>query len=162
MRILHFNIVDSTQNIASDLIDNNIGDVLVLADTQTKGRGRLNERTWVSLKGNFHGSFIVDLRKLGFQENSLAMLNIRTLDIIKNFIQNQTKQTASIKYPNDILLDGLKIAGALIEVCFPKAIIGIGLNTAAAPIKGSTKLNIDNKLFAHFFYKKLHENSSTY
>lgn len=162
MRILHFDSVDSTQDVAAEFLTNSVDDLLILADIQFGGRGRLNERTWISMPGNFHGSFIVDIESLGLRENSVILLNTISLKIIQSFIQPKTNQNVTIKFPNDVLIEGLKIAGVLIEIYFPKAIIGIGLNTAIAPLENSTKLDLDNIQFANFFYEKIHENPSTY
>ncbi len=162
MRILHFDSVNSTQDIAAKFLANSIDDLLILADVQTNGRGRLNERTWISTFGNFHGSFIIDIENLGLEENSVTLLNTISLKIIQNFIQQKTNQKVTIKFPNDILIEKLKISGVLIEIYFPKAIIGIGLNTSIAPLKNSIKLDLDNIQFANFFYEKIHENPSTY
>lgn len=156
MRILHFDIADSTQNIAASLIDNEVENILILADTQTQGRGRLNERSWQSPKGNFYGSFIVNLSTLGFLENSVSSLNSLSLNIIKNFIEIESGQSPIIKPPNDILVNGLKIAGVLIEIQFPIGIIGIGLNTKISPLPTSIKLDLDNNKFADFFYNQLY------
>jgi biotin-(acetyl-CoA carboxylase) ligase len=45
-----------------------------------------------------------------------------------------------IKVPNDIMIHGKKVAGVLVETSHPYAVIGIGINTIAAPIPISTSL----------------------
>lgn len=149
-------MADSTQNVAASLINNGVEDILILADSQEQGRGRMNERSWQSPKGNFYGSFIVNLSVLGLKKNSVSLLNFLSLNIIKNFIEIESGQSPVIKPPNDILVNGLKIAGVLIEIQFPIGIIGIGLNTKISPLPTSIKIDLDNNKFADFFYNQLY------
>jgi BirA family biotin operon repressor/biotin-[acetyl-CoA-carboxylase] ligase len=138
------------------LVENHIFDILIRADVQTSGRGRLNKRIWVSENGNFHGSFII---KLGIKENSITILNDLLLNIIKNFIDYQ-KQIAKIKYPNDILINNRKVAGVLVEVCYPYAVMGIGFNIKTSPIENSTNIpNVSAKELIEFIYCELEKSA---
>ncbi|QKX03159.1 biotin--[acetyl-CoA-carboxylase] ligase [Wolbachia endosymbiont of Litomosoides sigmodontis] len=62
--IYHYKEVSSTNEKALDLIDRGIlNETVIIADKQTKGRGRTG-KNWISLQGNFHVSFIIDLLKI--------------------------------------------------------------------------------------------------
>jgi BirA family biotin operon repressor/biotin-[acetyl-CoA-carboxylase] ligase len=138
VKTLHLDKVDSTQSIAASFLNyNSVNEILILADVQTKGRGRLNERSWISVNENFHGSFVISLEKLCISENSVSMLNDICLKIIKDFLDNEA---VSIKTPNDVLIDGKKVAGVLIEVQKKHAIIGIGINVKHSPLPTSTSI----------------------
>ncbi len=159
MKILHFDIVDSTQNIANNLINNKIENILILADLQTAGRGRLNSHTWISGFGNFMGSFVVNIKNM--KENSPALLVDYTLSIISDFITTKSGAVPQVKAPNDVLVNNKKIAGVLVEIQFPYAIIGIGFNTINSPLPTSTNflsefnIAVSHQEFAHFINNKL-------
>jgi BirA family biotin operon repressor/biotin-[acetyl-CoA-carboxylase] ligase len=46
-----------------------------------------------------------------------------------------------LKLPNDVLVNGKKVSGVLIEVSYPYAVIGIGINLVVSPIAIATNLN---------------------
>jgi BirA family biotin operon repressor/biotin-[acetyl-CoA-carboxylase] ligase len=124
--LLFFDEVSSTNDVIKELQNLKNGTVVVAA-RQIKGRGR-DGRVWFSENTeNLYFSFIikfVDIR-------SLSVLNIiaaySLCDCLKKYANFK------IKWPNDILLNGKKIAGILIETKIKKnflnyAVIGIGLN----------------------------------
>ncbi len=105
---------------------------IILAHTQTQGRGRQG-RVWQSLPGNLNASFIMRADatlapQLGF------VLSLAAADAIKHYAP---QQAVTCKWPNDILLNGHKVAGILIEsdgATPPVYIAGIGVNLAAHPL----------------------------
>ncbi len=107
---------------------------VIVAEKQTKGRGRLN-RTWLSSKGGLWFTIILkpDLPPvLSFRVNFAASLCLAKT-LIKLF-----KINASIKWPNDILVNGKKLAGLLSEMetkadMISFVNIGIGLNVNNSP-----------------------------
>lgn len=101
-----------------------IGSVLVCLD-QRSGHGRLN-RTWVSPPGNLALSLICPVTNW---ENAYQ-LNLLTALCLVRVIQKQTALLPLIKWPNDILLHGKKVAGILSEALpeYSAALIGVGLN----------------------------------
>jgi BirA family biotin operon repressor/biotin-[acetyl-CoA-carboxylase] ligase len=103
-----------------------IGD-LVVADEQTAGRGRFG-RVWISPSGGLYATAILPPEPL---------LPIRTgLAIVKALRSAGIR--AGLKWPNDVLVDGLKIAGLLIDADGERSLVGIGLNLASAPLETAT------------------------
>ena len=97
---------------------------VVMAETQTAGRGRYG-RTWQSPKGNLYMSLV--LPDLGKSTLYLPFLTgLVVADSLPEF-------NVSLKWPNDVLLDGKKVAGILIEKQFNKVIVGIGVNLVSNP-----------------------------
>jgi BirA family biotin operon repressor/biotin-[acetyl-CoA-carboxylase] ligase len=135
VRLLSLAEVDSTNDEARRLIETGErGPLWIVAARQTKGRGRLG-REWISPEGNLYASFVFadfpETRlapQLGFVTGVAAMRALRASTGQGNF---------SLKWPNDMLLDGAKLGGILLEGVSggttPVAIIGIGMNIAHAP-----------------------------
>jgi BirA family biotin operon repressor/biotin-[acetyl-CoA-carboxylase] ligase len=95
------------------------------ADQQTSGRGRAG-RDWVSPLGNVYASGIVSLRPSDPEAPTLALVAaVSVYDALKIWSLNQP---LSIKWPNDILVDGAKISGILLERTKNSVIVGIGVN----------------------------------
>ncbi len=121
--------VGSTMDIARDhALAGHAGGLVVVAESQTAGRGRLG-RTWVSAPGvNLY--FTVILRPSMALLRRLAM--VAPLAVAEG-IQAVSGLSAEIKWPNDVQLNGLKCGGILIDSevrgASPVfAIAGIGLN----------------------------------
>jgi BirA family biotin operon repressor/biotin-[acetyl-CoA-carboxylase] ligase len=124
-RVLHFDRVDSTNTQAAARAHDPANDGLVLlADEQTAGRGRLG-RTWQSWPG-----MGVLLSVLLFPPPPLrrpAVLTAWAAVSVCKTIHSSTAMQAQIKWPNDILLGGHKVCGILIEQG-AGTVVGIGLN----------------------------------
>ena len=110
--------------------------VVVFAEEQTRGRGRMG-RTWSSLRGK-DLIFSVLLRP---PWPPMAMTRLTVLAAVAvaravgRFCEAAHQSKAAdpqsrptIKWPNDVLLDGKKVAGILVETHDDYAILGIGLN----------------------------------
>ncbi len=99
---------------------------VVQARRQTEGRGRRG-RTWISPPGNLYATLIVrpprtaPLAELGFVAALGAGEALRDHAPVR------------FKWPNDLMLDGRKLGGILVEVAEGAAAIGIGINIASAP-----------------------------
>jgi BirA family biotin operon repressor/biotin-[acetyl-CoA-carboxylase] ligase len=120
--------VSSTQDLARDLP---IGSIVV-ADHQTAGRGRL-ERRWEAPPGTaLLVSFVLEPRQL----LSLA-LGVAAAHACASGVR--------LKWPNDLLLDGRKLGGILVETTPYKAICGIGVNLTSAP-EGAAMLGEDRDM----------------
>jgi len=125
------------------------GDWLVALD-QRAGRGRQG-RTWVSVPGNFYGSTLVRLRSgdPGAQTLSLAA----GLALAESIDGSVPGQPLLLKWPNDLLLGGKKLAGILLERSGDRIAVGFGVNLAAAPdlrdrVGGSLGGRIKPEVFA--------------
>ena len=102
----------------------------VQADQQTGGRGRLGRR-WISPPGNAYVSVV--LRPPG-PAARWAELGFVTALAAADAVDAAAPLQASLKWPNDVLLDGAKVAGILMEGDGSDAMIaGIGINVAHAP-----------------------------
>jgi BirA family biotin operon repressor/biotin-[acetyl-CoA-carboxylase] ligase len=99
----------------------------VLAVSQWKGRGRRNNN-WVSPPGNLYTALLLP-ELPGNWKNIVSLF----IGYCLNFSLNKMGHSTAIKWPNDILLDGKKIAGILVEAKKGKTVAGIGINLAAHP-----------------------------
>lgn len=106
------------------------GDWLV-ADRQTGGKGRQG-RAWSDGAGNFMGSTVVHLGEGGPPPASLAL--VVGLAAYEALLSNVAEQSQlRLKWPNDVLLGGAKLAGILLERVGDAVIVGVGVNLANAP-----------------------------
>lgn len=102
------------------------GDWLV-ADRQTAGRGRQG-REWLDGAGNFMGSTVVRLRPGDPPPETLALVAGLALHEVL-----APRAAVMLKWPNDVLAGGAKLAGILLERAGDAVIVGIGVNLAQAP-----------------------------
>lgn len=106
------------------------GDWLV-ADRQTAGRGRQG-RAWFDGSGNFMGSTWVSLRAGDPAPGTLALVaGLAVFEAVGPFIP--APHRAMLKWPNDVLVDGAKLCGILLEGTGRGVIVGIGVNLAQSP-----------------------------
>lgn len=129
--IVHKESTTTTQRIAHELaLDGATHGTVVIADEQTKGKGRI-DRTWYSKKGEgIWMSIILRPNLLPFLAPQLTLL---TATVLANVLDHDAKANPQIKWPNDILINGKKIAGILTEMQAEQdqvlyVIIGIGIN----------------------------------
>jgi len=127
-RLLYLPVVDSTNVLAMQLVHQRLDEgVVVLADSQTAGKGRQG-RQWVDVSGcNVLASTL--LRPL-FPPHLLLMIS--SLAVV-DAIAETCGVSTTIKWPNDILVENRKVAGILIETSHDQtgrtvAILGIGIN----------------------------------
>lgn len=102
---------------------------VVIADEQTAGRGRLN-RTWRSPRGvNFYGSFIL---RPPIPPDRAPQLTLVAGLAVAELLSLYRPGHVTIKWPNDILIDGRKLCGILTEMRargeVEFVIVGIGIN----------------------------------
>nr|WP_082441856.1 biotin--[acetyl-CoA-carboxylase] ligase [Sphingomonas sp. Leaf33] len=104
------------------------------AGSQTAGRGRQG-RTWTSRAGNLYASTIVQLRPHDPPAATLALVAAVALDeaigLLCPALLGPGRLT--IKWPNDVLLDGAKLVGILLERADDAVVIGFGVNCAHHP-----------------------------
>ena len=98
------------------------------AERQTKGKGRQG-RVWQSLAGNLYASTLVRLRPRDPAAPTLALVAAVALHEAVSL----TADAVAIKWPNDLVFDGAKLAGILLEREGEVVIIGFGVNLAAYP-----------------------------
>ena len=105
------------------------GDWLV-ALRQTSGRGR-HAREWHSSKGNFAGSTLIRLRDDDPPPATLALA--AGLAMIEAVDAAAPGRTTQLKWPNDLMLNGAKLGGILLERAGDRVVAGFGVNLAVAP-----------------------------
>lgn len=105
------------------------GDWLV-ALRQEGGRGRQG-RKWESIDGNFFGSTIVQLRSDDPPAPALTL--VAGLALIEATDIAAPGAQISLKWPNDLMLAGAKLAGILLERSDDRVVVGFGVNLAGAP-----------------------------
>ena len=102
----------------------------VSADRQTKGRGRM-ARAWEAPEGNLAASLWAVPRE---GEGAAAELSFVAALALHDVCATHVKPgRLMLKWPNDLLLDGAKLSGILLEREGNGVIVGIGVNLAAAP-----------------------------
>lgn len=136
MKVFNFTKISSTNDIARSIIENET-EIIVTAEHQTLGRGRMNRRWVGDFAKNLYFSYAVNHSKVETYENIISYLaasSIFTLSCCRFFAPDSIFK---LKYPNDVysLVDGKnkKVAGILTEHIYtgssPKySIIGIGVN----------------------------------
>jgi BirA family biotin operon repressor/biotin-[acetyl-CoA-carboxylase] ligase len=104
---------------------------VVHADEQASGRGRFG-RTWFSPPGNLYLSVLLRLDLAPERISELSFVTAITVaDTIDALLPKQSK--ATLKWPNDVLVNDGKISGILVESVEGAQIIGIGVNVLEAP-----------------------------
>ena len=130
--IVHHERIGSTSDEAKRLAAEGAPHgTVVHADEQVAGRGRLG-RTWFSPAGNLYLSVILRLNvppERGGELSFLAALAVS--DAVNGLLPKQVR--ATLKWPNDVLVQDGKIAGILVEQVGDVRILGMGLNIIEAP-----------------------------
>jgi BirA family biotin operon repressor/biotin-[acetyl-CoA-carboxylase] ligase len=127
-KILVYNRTSSTQTIAAEYAKKKENDGLVIfAEEQTAGRGRADNKWHSSRSDSILCSIILIDNKL-----SAELLSLTCAVAVAEAIGKSAKGRAKIKWPNDIMLNGKKVAGILLESKTDNTgstcIIGIGIN----------------------------------
>lgn len=134
--VVVYDVIGSTQDDVRRLWDSDArGEErprLVVAHEQTRGRGRVG-RSWLSPRG----SIAMTLGLPGLSVADLALLPLRAGVAVASTLHRLSPASSAapeLKWPNDVLLDGLKVAGILCESQIfgnqARAAIGIGINVS--------------------------------
>lgn len=129
----------STNDVVEKLARDGVAEgVVVFAEKQTKGRGRLG-RKWVSPARK--GLWFSVLLRPRLRPHELTRVTVASATALRRAIQNHTGLEPDIKWPNDILLNGRKVAGILTElhaevdqVKYVTLGIGVDVNVDAAEL----------------------------
>jgi BirA family biotin operon repressor/biotin-[acetyl-CoA-carboxylase] ligase len=103
---------------------------VVFAESQTQGRGRLG-RKWISPARK--GLWFSVLLRPGLSPQAATQLTVAAATAVRQAIEGQTGLKAEIKWPNDVLLAGKKVAGILTELSaeldrIKYVLVGIGVD----------------------------------
>lgn len=133
----HFAVIDSTNDQARRQAAAGAPEGLVIwADSQSGGRGRQG-RAWQSPLGNLHCSILLRPSRPAAE---IALLSfaaaLSVCDALAPLLPEATQPRC--KWPNDVLVEGCKIAGILLEseaagAAVTALVVGIGINLASHP-----------------------------
>ena len=137
-RLLELATVASTNDVARRMADaGEPAGLIIRAERQTAGRGR-HGRTWHSPPGNLYASLLLRPARPMAEVASLSL--VFALSLAEALDELSAGRLAPrLKWPNDILVDGAKLAGILLElVADPRRdmtglIVGLGVNVGWAP-----------------------------
>ncbi|MBB5519078.1 biotin--[acetyl-CoA-carboxylase] ligase [Amphiplicatus metriothermophilus] len=128
-----FETLDSTNREARRRADAGArGPVWLVALEQTAGYGRRGA-AWVQAPGDFAGTFLFDAGAPGERLGELSFVaGLAVLDAVESFAP---RAALALKWPNDVLAAGGKLAGVLIELLAPPALValGVGANIVSRP-----------------------------
>ncbi|MEG1979473.1 MAG: biotin--[acetyl-CoA-carboxylase] ligase, partial [Victivallaceae bacterium] len=131
-KLLFLENVDSTNTYAKNNFDQLEDGTLVVAETQSAGRGRLG-RVWVSPPGvNIYASFVMKNCQNPF--GATQVLSLGALKMLRA-LPGAEKLPLWIKWPNDLYCGDRKLAGVLCEGVLSRhgVIAGIGINLNLSP-----------------------------
>ena len=125
----------STNDVIAQMAADEPEGLVVIAERQTTGRGQYGRR-WESAPGK--GLWLSVLLRPKIAVADSARLTDFLARTIAETIQETVGVDATIKPPNDVYLDGRKVAGVLVEMCVETgggycAIAGLGLNVNHTP-----------------------------
>ncbi|MDP9957192.1 BirA family biotin operon repressor/biotin-[acetyl-CoA-carboxylase] ligase [Epilithonimonas hungarica] len=162
--LIHLKECFSTNDEISSLLYDDES-TAVFTFNQTKGRGQYGNIWKVMPNENLAYSLAIKTSKINISDISL---NYYTAIIVRDFLDNLTKETTKIKWPNDIILNGKKVCGILIEKKKINNdefyIIGIGINVLqtdftnlpkAGSIYSVTGININLLKFVEKFHQNI-------
>ncbi len=127
----YFMEIDTTNTRAKDLAAEGAPEgTLVIAEKQTKGRGRKG-RSWFSPLG--HGIYTSFILRPAMPPSGAPRITLMTAVAIAEALLSLMQLEVRIKWPNDILVNGKKLAGILTEIstemdAINYIVVGIGLN----------------------------------
>jgi BirA family biotin operon repressor/biotin-[acetyl-CoA-carboxylase] ligase len=144
--VISYRKVDSTNVIAYELAEKGMKEgTVILADEQSKGKGR-HGRHWSSpSKGGIYMSCVI---RPSIAPNEISRVTLLAAIAVAQAIRDITSLEVTIKWPNDIMMDGRKLCGILTEmkaeqdrVDFVVMGIGINVNTAQKQLpKGAASI----------------------
>ena len=131
-RIIHFESIDSTNEYLKTVATEAEDGLVAVADEQTMGKGRMG-RQWISQKGQGAWFSLLVKRDGINKENVSGLVFVCALAAARSLSRLTGNRDILIKWPNDIVLHGKKLAGILCESGFSGeeirfSVCGIGIN----------------------------------
>lgn len=130
-RILHYQTLDSTNNLALFFAREGVREgTVIVSDYQTHGRGRF-ARQWISPRGK--GLLFSIVLRPNFKTSAAPILTHLAAQSVAEALKAVFNLSATLKKLNDVLIGGKKIAGILTESCgshnhLEYVVVGVGLN----------------------------------
>jgi BirA family biotin operon repressor/biotin-[acetyl-CoA-carboxylase] ligase len=138
-QVVFYKEITSTMDVAKQIVrqNNDFDKILVIAEKQTKGKGRI-QRQWFSPKGGLWFSLILTPN---ISPKEIFILNFLFSLSVANLLRERYSINATTKWPNDAVVGDKKICGILIEADTEIdkvnwCIVGVGVN-----------LNINDEFF---------------
>ena len=131
--ILWFRSLSSTQELAKELVNAKgalrVGGYVIIADSQLSGTGR-NGREWASPRGGIWLSVILSSM---LHPTKCISFSFGASLAVSEAITHCTGLESKLKWPNDVLIDGKKVSGVLVDASVNPSsieyvIVGIGVN----------------------------------
>lgn len=167
-KIIEFDELESTNKFALENISKYESGTIIRAHRQLSGRGRF-ERKWIS--DNKNNCYITIILKpdIKYQKSFQNITQYLSIVLCQELLRHGIN--ANIKWPNDVLVNGKKIAGILSETSFSGdkfngLVVGVGVNLnsdtremaeidiPATSMKIELGQNIDSKLFVEHLAKR--------
>lgn len=133
-----FDVMDSTHALARQIIaemdeeSQRLGATLILAKRQEKGEGR-GDHSWESPEGGLYMSWL----RSGIRAETIAQLPMLAAAAAHNAISQIGVSDIRVRWPNDILVGGRKLAGILVFARHGETTwvaVGLGVNIATVPV----------------------------
>ncbi len=137
MKILLFESLDSTSSHASRLLEaGEAPPFVVISRSQTGGRGR-SGKSWSSPEGGLYLTLVLESQAI--QQSKQSDLPLLTATAVALWLWREFGFRATIKWPNDLLYAGGKLAGILCESSvqggvWGPVLLGVGINLHEAPV----------------------------
>ncbi|MBM3904671.1 MAG: biotin--[acetyl-CoA-carboxylase] ligase [Thaumarchaeota archaeon] len=129
-KIYYYDIIDSTQNFATNIAKDkeNFG-AAIIAESQILGKGRQG-RQWISPKGGIWLSIILEP---SFDIYKITLIPFVVAVALANSIEKILGIETKLKWPNDLTLNGKKVAGIIIDASIESTkiesvVVGVGIN----------------------------------
>jgi BirA family biotin operon repressor/biotin-[acetyl-CoA-carboxylase] ligase len=103
---------------------------VAVAEEQTEGRGRLGRKWLAPAFSSVHVSILLTP---DVEPSRLPELSLVAGRAVAGAVADETGVVPSIKFPNDVLIDGSKVAGILAESSEGRVVLGIGVNVNQMP-----------------------------
>jgi biotin-[acetyl-CoA-carboxylase] ligase BirA-like protein len=152
MKIFRFETLDSTSSHASRLLEGGeTPPFAVISQKQTQGRGR-SGKTWSSPEGGVYLTLVLESQELAHSKQGQWPLLAATA--LALWLRREFGFRATIKWPNDILYAGQKLAGILCESSvqggtWGPLMLGVGVNIHEAPdVPEQRSISVD-KILGH-------------
>ncbi|MFQ5978456.1 MAG: biotin--[acetyl-CoA-carboxylase] ligase [Candidatus Hodarchaeales archaeon] len=174
--IFYYHEVNSTNVVAQKLVQQDTGNgTAIISSIQTAGRGRLG-RNWESPSGGIWLSIVLYPPP---QATNLSLITIVAAVAVARTVEKVLGIEAEIKWPNDILVGGMKVCGILCELLSGPSgwaiIAGVGINLnidkedlpiletyPAGSLKMFARKEISEERFMVHFFRNFNESYSNF
>ena len=129
-KVYYFDTIDSTQNYAIEISKKkNENGSVVISQKQTEGRGRMN-RKWITVKGGLSISVVLHPK---FDVSTTTLFPMAASLALATTIQKTMNIKPNVKWPNDVVIKGKKVAGMIVDASIESnliesMILGVGIN----------------------------------